>query len=233
MDILFVRHGESEANAQGIMQGSLDSPLSDRGREQARVLGGWLAARELRFEAAYCSPLERARETAEILCASLGREAPLVDPDVAEISSGELQGLDAAGIAEQFPSFMRRDISSLGDFAEFGGESYDRVQERARRFLDRLEARHRNPEETPRERQEVPDPRRILVVAHGGIIFQLVKQLICLPVPQVMILRYGNCSSTLIRMRERRGTYIGEVRWHMPLELIGGETRDPSVRLFR
>ncbi|MCB9586539.1 MAG: histidine phosphatase family protein [Polyangiaceae bacterium] len=233
MDILFVRHGESEANAQGIMQGSLDSPLSERGREQAAVLGEWLKARGLEFEAAYCSPLSRAKETAHILCERLLRAPPQVEADLAEISSGDLQGLDAAQIAERFPSFMQRDITTLGDFAEYGGESYDAVQQRARRYLDGLEAAHRNPAETPKDREEVPNPQRILVVAHGGIIFQLVKQLICLPVPQVMILRYGNCSSTLIRMRERRGVYIGEVRWHMPLELIGGETRDPSVRLFR
>lgn len=233
MDILFVRHGESEANAEGIMQGSLDSPLSERGREQARVLGSWLRARDLEFEMAYCSPLCRAKETAEILCASLERSAPEVRPDLAEISSGDLQGLNAAQIAERFPSFLQREVTTLGDFEEYGGESYEAVQTRARRFLDSIEATHRNPEETPKEREEVQHPQRILVVAHGGIIFQLVKQLICLPVPQVMILRYGNCSSTLVRMRERRGVYLGEVRWHMPLELIGGETRDPSVRLFR
>ncbi len=233
MDILFVRHGESEANAQGIMQGTLDSPLSERGREQAKVLGAWLKARDLQFEAAYCSPLSRARETAELLCESLGREAPVPEPDIGEICAGDLQGLDASQIAERFPSFMSREITTLGDFSEYGGESYDAVQERARRFLAALEKGHRNHAETPVERQEVPEPQRILVVAHGGIIFQMVKQLICLPVPQVAILRYGNCSSSLVRMRDRRGVYMGEVRWHMPLDLIGGETRDPSVRLFR
>ncbi|MCA9644705.1 MAG: histidine phosphatase family protein, partial [Myxococcales bacterium] len=116
MDILFVRHGESEANAQGIMQGSLDSPLSERGREQAAVLGEWLKARGLEFEAAYCSPLSRAKETAHILCERLLRAPPQVEADLAEISSGDLQGLDAAQIAERFPSFIQRDITTLGAF---------------------------------------------------------------------------------------------------------------------
>lgn len=245
MDILFVRHGESEANVLGRMQGHLDSPLSALGREQAQILGSWMAERRLTFDAAYCSPLLRARETAEIVCRALGRAAPLPDVDLQEIHSGDLQGLDATQIAERFPTFMQRDITTLGDFEEFGGESYAAVQARSERVLERLIARHKIPGENISEptagsrgaaagaAQPDSRPQRILVVAHGGINFQLVKALICRPVPQVAILRYGNCTSTLVRMRERRGAFIGEVRWHLPLELIGGSARDPSLSPFR
>lgn len=244
MDILFVRHGESEANVLGRMQGRLDSPLSALGREQASVLGAWMAERALTFDAAYCSPLSRARETAEIVCQSLRRPAPLSDPELQEIHAGELQGLDASEIAERFPSFMQRDITTLGDFEEFGGESYAAVQARTERVIARFMVKHGSHVENlhvalgaasavaPRA-VTATRPQRILVVAHGGINFQLVKALICRPVPQVAILRYGNCTSTLVRMRERRGTYIGEVRWHLPLELIGGSARDPALSAFR
>jgi broad specificity phosphatase PhoE len=228
MDLLFVRHGESEANVLGRMQGQLDSPLSAQGREQAAVLGAWMAERSLSFDAAYCSPLRRARETAEIVCRSLGRPAPLLDAELQEVHSGTLQGLDAGEIAERFPTFMQRDITTLGDFEEFGGESYAAVQARTERVIARLVARHKNHEEAASG-----DSQRVLVVAHGGIIFQLVKALVCRPVPQVAIFRYGNCTSTLVRMRQRRGTYIGEVRWHLPLELIGGAARDPALSAFR
>ena len=62
----------------------------------------------------------------------------------------------------------------------------------------------------------------MLLVGHGGINFQLLKLMICEPVPRVCIVRMGNCSATLVRLRQRRDRYIGEVAWHVPIELMGG-----------
>jgi broad specificity phosphatase PhoE len=121
------------------------------------------------------------------------------------------------------PDFLQRKITELGDFADFGGESYDEVQARARSFVAELEREHRAAES------------RVLLVAHGGINFQILKSLICEPVPRVCIVRMGNCSATLVRMRERRGSYLGEVVWHVPLELIEPRAPDAegTTRIFR
>jgi hypothetical protein len=43
----------------------------------------------------------------------------------------------------------------------------------------------------------------------------------------------GNCSATLVRMRERRGKYLGELSWHVPLELIGFDSGEGSAGIFR
>ncbi len=191
LEIVVARHGESKANAEARMQGRFDSPLSERGREQARVLGTWLGRHAIVWDRAYCSPLRRAHETAEI-------------------AAGKLEGPSASEITDVYPSYAARKLDELGDFAEYGGESYADVQERVRGLVDRLlshDAGH-----------------RVLLVGHGGFNFHLVKHLICVPVPRVCILRMDNCAATLIRIRHRRGTRIGEVVWHVPVDLM-----DPSV----
>jgi len=80
-ELLLVRHGETDWNAAGRLQGHTDRPLSDHGREQARRLADELAGEDL--EAIYASDLARARETAEIVGERL--QLPVVlDPDLRE-----------------------------------------------------------------------------------------------------------------------------------------------------
>jgi broad specificity phosphatase PhoE len=221
MDVLLVRHAESEGNLERRMQGHLDLHLSETGRVQARALGAWLLRSQIRWDTALTSPLARARQTAEIIAQTTRSTAPAPDPDLAEIRAGRLEGLTREQMLEQFPSFLERPVTDLGDFSEFGGESYDDVQARARRLIDKIERRYREP------------PQCVLLVGHGGMNFQILKILICEPVPRVCILRMGNCTATLVRMRERRGRYLGEVVWHVPVELMGAETGEGVASVFR
>ena len=79
--LLLVRHGETDWNAEGRLQGHTDRPLSDFGRRQAHELAEELDGEEL--EAIYSSDLARARETAEIVGRKLGLPTVL-DPDLRE-----------------------------------------------------------------------------------------------------------------------------------------------------
>jgi broad specificity phosphatase PhoE len=221
MDLLLVRHGESAGNLEGRLQGSVDSPLTPLGRAQAARLGGWLRGQGLRWNAAYASPLIRARDTAAIIADTSGFTEATVDDNLREVGAGSLESLTRDEIFKKYPRFIDRSITDLGDFEEFGGEGYDAVQSRVERFLARLEARHRAPADL------------VLIVAHGGINFQIVKRTICLPVPRVCLLHYGNCSATLLRFRDRRGTYMAEVSFHVPIELMGGESGAGSSGAFR
>ena len=221
MEILLVRHGESVGNLEGRMQGHRDFPLSDLGRQQAARLAAWLQGHGITWDVAYASPLLRASQTAALLAELTGQPAAGHEPDLAELRAGQLEGLTRDDMLERYPEFLQRSITELGDFSEFGGEGYDEVQERARRLLARLEQRHREAE------------HRVLLVAHGGINFQLLKLMICEPVPRVCIVRMGNCSATLVRLRQRRDRYIGEVAWHVPIELMGGESGEGVASLFR
>jgi broad specificity phosphatase PhoE len=120
---LLVRHGETDWNADGRLQGQTDRPLSDFGRQQARRLADELATEE--FEAIYSSDLGRARETAEIVGARL--ELPVaLDPDLREKDWGTWEGLTA----------VER------DHVEFAGETTEAHQERILRALQRIAERH-------------------------------------------------------------------------------------------
>lgn len=121
--LLLVRHGETDWNADGRLQGQTDRPLSDFGRKQARRLADELAAEG--FEAIYSSDLARARETAEIIGARLGLPVAL-DSDLREKDWGTWEGLTA----------VERDR------VEFAGESTEAHQERILRALRRISESH-------------------------------------------------------------------------------------------
>jgi broad specificity phosphatase PhoE len=220
VELYLVRHGQSTANRDGILQGQSDAPLSDLGRRQASQLGAWFLERAMEWDAVYCSPLSRARDTAILITERLGRAAPVEDADLAEVCAGEMQGKTAPVLRLEHASFYTRGLDELGDYSEFNGESYDAVQARARRFIGMLTDRRRSAAD------------RVLVVSHGGFMFQMAKMLICQPVPRVMLLKFGNCSVTRLNLRERRGTYIGEIEWHLPLDLLGGEPSGGAASLL-
>src|SRR6187399_1502369 len=113
------------------MQGRTDLPLTERGRLQARTLAAWVRRLGLAFDVTYASPLLRAWETAEILSEGGGVPTPVAEPLLAEIHAGSLEGVTFTDIAERFPTYMARGVGGIGDFEEFGGESYDEVQGRA------------------------------------------------------------------------------------------------------
>jgi broad specificity phosphatase PhoE len=202
------------------MQGRQDFGLTDLGKEQAHCLASWLLARGISWEAAYVSPLSRARQTQEIIRAVCGGPVAAVCDDLAELSAGALEGLDVDQITAAYPDFLDRDITQLGDFADFGGESYDQVQARVSRLLDGFTEAHRN------------STAPILVVSHGGLLFQLVKAAVCTPVPRVAILRFSNCTLTKLIFRERRKRYLAEVSWHVPLELMGRRATEGLSQLY-
>jgi glucosyl-3-phosphoglycerate phosphatase len=89
--LILVRHGESVWNAEERLQGQLDPPLSERGREQSRALAGMLDG--VPGERVICSDLARARETAELLGLR-----PRLDPRWREIDVGSWGGRTAAEV---------------------------------------------------------------------------------------------------------------------------------------
>jgi broad specificity phosphatase PhoE len=121
--LLLVRHGETDWNAEGRLQGHTDRPLSDFGRRQAQQLAADLEGEGL--EAIYSSDLARARQTAEIVGERLGLPVVL-DPDLREKHWGTWEGLTP----------VERDR------VEFVGESTPEHEERTLRALQRIAERH-------------------------------------------------------------------------------------------
>ncbi|HZZ61032.1 MAG TPA: histidine phosphatase family protein [Roseiarcus sp.] len=157
--ILFVRHGETPYNAENRLQGQRDVPLNARGRDQAASVGRTLRARvspEIdRLEAAgafFASPLERARETMEIMRAAMG--LPLkryrLDAALMELTFGDWEGLTWAEVRARDPERVKLRRADKWGFVPPGGESYAMLAERIRGWLDSLSA-------------------GALVVSHGGV----------------------------------------------------------------
>ncbi len=103
--ICIARHGETDWNARGVLQGWLDIPINELGRQQAHELAEALLAEE--FSAIWCSPLVRARETAEIIAARLGLTSPLLHEGLKERRFGAIQGIPKAELAELNPVLLQ------------------------------------------------------------------------------------------------------------------------------
>jgi broad specificity phosphatase PhoE len=100
MKLIAIRHGETEWNAQGREIGQLDSPLTERGIQQARLVAGRL--NQGVFHALYSSDLGRAIQTAEIIAAKCQKPVQL-DAGLRERHMGIFQGLTLPEMRERFP----------------------------------------------------------------------------------------------------------------------------------
>ena len=150
--IYFIRHGETDYNKDFRFQGHLDIPLNTTGLMQAnKALEN---SKTLHFDKIYCSPLTRAKQTAEIINTFHG--LPIIEDDrLKEIYMGTLQGRCFKDLSEQEQEYA----FSRPEF--FGGESHDELCFRVIDFFKEIE----NSKED------------ILIVSHGGIYRALQKYL--------------------------------------------------------
>jgi broad specificity phosphatase PhoE len=95
-----VRHGQTDWNLAGRYQGQADPPLNAYGEAQAEAVAAWLEAQPIK--AIYCSDLQRARRTAEIIVRRL-KAVIQVDPRLREIDLGQWEGMLADDIQVRFP----------------------------------------------------------------------------------------------------------------------------------
>jgi broad specificity phosphatase PhoE len=94
LEIFIARHGQNEDNVNGILNGHRDLPLSELGREQAHNLAEGIEAAGLNIDTVYSSPLDRALETARIVCNVLAIEQePIVIPELIERDFGVMTGV--------------------------------------------------------------------------------------------------------------------------------------------
>ena len=130
--LVLVRHGETHWNASGLSQGHKDVPLSENGRRQIELLRESLSG--VAFDRSFCSPLQRARQTAELL----GADPDVLD-DLIEIDRGHWEGHDAAEIQRRWGKLHKQWYDDPAGLAMPGGEGFDELWERAGRVLARLE----------------------------------------------------------------------------------------------
>ena len=146
--LYYVRHGETDFNRQGRLQGRRDTVLNAHGRQQAAECGVLLRdlfARDHRRPQDFkyvASPLKRARETMEIVRATLGLQ-PYdyeVGARLIEIAYGEWEGLTLQEIETQNASVLSARERDKWDFAPPGGESYRELADRIGKWYGSLTA---------------------------------------------------------------------------------------------
>jgi broad specificity phosphatase PhoE len=153
--LYLVRHGQTPYNAENRLQGQLDIPLSDTGREQARELGERLKAEGPRVKKLYCSTLSRAGETARIIGRALSL-TPITVKGLEEIYFGRFQGHMFTDCARLFPEAYADYLIHGSNSNAHGGETGFDVMERARKALLKL--------------PESANSEPALVVCHGAVI---------------------------------------------------------------
>jgi len=153
-DVVLVRHGETEWSLSGQHTGRTDIPLTERGRQQARLLEPLLSTAN--FALVLSSPLRRARETCEL--AGLGPRIQL-EPDLMEWNYGEYEGLTSKQIQRTAPNWM-----VFTDGCP-GGEMPEQVGARVDRLIDRIR----------------PVAGRVALFAHGHVLRVFVARWIGLP----------------------------------------------------
>jgi probable phosphoglycerate mutase len=175
MRLYYVRHGLTDWNSAGRLQGRHDVPLNARGRAQAaqcgEILRELLARDELvPADCGYASsPLVRASGTMDIMRATLGLPPAdyVIDPRLAEIAFGEWEGLTYAEVIERDAEVVAKRESDKWNFRPPGGETYREVALRVGAWYANLE-------------------RSTIVAAHGGTARALIADLGIAPPDQAV-----------------------------------------------
>ncbi|MFL0247984.1 histidine phosphatase family protein [Candidatus Clostridium stratigraminis] len=151
--LYITRHGETEWNIEGRMQGWKNSNLTKRGRMNATALGRSL--KNIEFKKVYCSPLDRTKETTELIFK--GRNIEVVyDENLKEINLGELQGLNQEEIKNIYPEFQNHFWENPQEYVPISGESFYDVKDRVIKVLQRIISE--NPE------------GNVMIVTHGVVL---------------------------------------------------------------
>jgi probable phosphoglycerate mutase len=177
MILYLVRHGESAFNAEGRIQGQLNTVLSALGRRQSLAIAAAFGGEPI--DAIYASPLERALETARPVAEALGLELK-TDDRLMEINAGVFQGLVWPEIEARYPEAGASWRTQDPDFRIPGGESRRDLMRRGQAAFTAIrESGH----------------QQAIIVAHGGLICAALKALLDIPAQRNPFMLYNGSIS--------------------------------------
>lgn len=181
MNLILIRHGQTDYNLDRKWQGRIDVPLNALGRKQAQQAKNTLAFEKIRLDIIFSSPLERATETASIIAERTTKW--LIDARLIEIDVGEFDGQPEAEIAKEFglEKYQKWRDKNFVEPAP-SGESLEQASQRVRSFLAYL--------------NNFQQIQKIGIVAHQGILMAM-KAVIS-----------GNTSQSALRAYKQRNDEI-------------------------
>lgn len=145
LNLMFIRHAETELNKEGIFAGRTDCNITKEGFEQAKEV---LKDDEKNFDYIYCSPLKRTKQT---LDAILPNSKAIIDERIIEISIGEWEGKKKETFDKDLVALYR-----AGQYTPPGAETTAQVDKRVCDFIESLFNKYK-------------DNERILIVTHNGV----------------------------------------------------------------
>lgn len=155
LTIYLARHGQDQDNANAILNGHRDMPLTDKGLEQAGLVAAELLQSGIHFDKIYASPLQRAFKTAEIIADSVGAEVPEKMPELIERDFGVMTGKPQNQIEELCaPNIIKTDTITYFLSPE-GAETFPGLVKRGQKILEIIRSKHKD--------------GNILLVCHGDI----------------------------------------------------------------
>lgn len=154
MQVILVRHAETEWNVRGIIQGQNDAALTPRGERQTSALLAALATSDYRVECVYASPLGRAwqmgQSLAESFCCSL-----IAEPALKEQAFGQFEGMTTVQLLQHRPDAAKALFKLDAEYCPPGGESLSHASQRMMHFLYNLEKKRHH--------------KTICIVSHGHV----------------------------------------------------------------
>jgi len=188
--LILVRHGVTEWNREGRFQGHLDPTLSADGREEARLVAERLAADgALRPGRLISSPLSRARQTAEVIIAALGDDAPPIELDarLMEVGQGEWEGRTHAELAVSDPDRYQAWRHATWDRQPPGGEPVNDAVRRIGAAFDEAIVTSDRTRAWP-----------LCIVSHGGTLRLAAHHLLEVPIDRAWRLDLDNASLSVL-----------------------------------
>lgn len=190
-----IRHGATESNLANppILQGrSVNGPLSETGQQQAEEAAAFLASRPL--AAIYCSPLVRARETADIIARPHNLVPSVVEP-LTEVDVGAWERRSWIEIEETEPEAYQDFQSDPARYGYRDGESLNDVRARCFDVMESIMAQHLG--------------EQIAIIAHNVVNRVFLAQALELPLKLARKLTQANCGINYLRYREGGTKVIG------------------------
>jgi len=190
--IYLCRHAQTASSAVDSFNGQRELPLTDLGREQARKLGARLAS--LKWAAVYRSPLDRTRETAELVAPGFDH---VILPGLIEINYGGWEGLSPEQARALNPGRYKAWVADPSSTSPTGGETAAQVAVRALAALEEIRSRH-----------EASD-RPVLAVSHKATLRILGAALTGAPISKYRT-RWSQdeCALNLVELRAGKEPFL-------------------------
>lgn len=192
MLLYLARHAQTASSAVDSFNGRRELPLTERGEEQARLLGLRLA--QVRFTAVVCSPLSRTQQTARL---AVPRLDPEIEPGLIEVDYGAWEGLSPEAARDLDPAHFAEWQSHPDRVAPPGGETMGQVAERALAALEAIRRRHE------------PQGGPVIAFSHKATLRVLCCALVGAPVGNYRTrIPQDECALNLVELREGKPPFL-------------------------